>query len=105
MIDEKIDSDISDDEFDKVHGPYNENLNNFLIRYIVPEVFAFQLAQSYYRNCLCASSLEAHYNSMTDIILVYPSLDDIKAETINLLKIKYNLQITNENPTVLEKWQ
>ena len=101
----KSDEDITDDEWDNLHVPNEDNLNNFMVKYVVPEVVAFQLANSYYRGCLCSATFLQHYNSMNDIILVYPSLDEVKEPIVELLKIKYNLKVVNESPLILDKWE
>ena len=100
-----MDGDITDKEFEEVLMPYNDNLDNFVIKYIIPEVFAFQLANSYSRGCLYEEKMEQHYKTMTDVINLFPSIDIVKEPTVEILKIKYNLMITNENPLTLEKWQ
>lgn len=96
--------DISQEEWEKLTIPYSDNLEKFLTK-LVPMIFAFQLAQSHYMNCLCDATLLQHFNSMTDVILVYSSLEDVKEDTINLLKMCYNLTIINEDPVTLEKWK
>ena len=102
----EIDGDITDEEWENLHLPFNNNLDKYVTKYIIPEIFAFQLANSYFRGCLIKSSLLLHYNSMTDIILVDPSLEEVKADTLNLLQIKYNLTIKEEEPVlILETWQ
>jgi len=54
----KGNSDITDEEYDNYFVPYNNNFRNFMIKYIIPETFAFELANSYYRDCLCDATLE-----------------------------------------------
>ena len=100
------DDDIDDTEYEEYHLPYEDNLHNFMIKYIIPEVFAFQLSNSHDRGCLCNATLEQHCNSMCDIFNgFHRCLTDIKTTTVEVLHIKYNLTITNENPLILEKWQ
>lgn len=101
----KKDIDITDKEWEELHLPYNDNVNNFMIKYIIPEVFCFQLANSFSRDCLCDATLEHHFNSMCDIIIIPVEFENIKPLVSDLLNIKYNLKIVNENPLRLEKWQ
>ena len=106
IIVEMINDDIGDKEWYEVHEPYENNLNEFLVKYVVTEVFSFQLANSYYRGCLCKASMIQHFNSMTDCVLVSRKcIDEVIPLTIELLKIKYNLKVISANPVVLEKWQ
>ena len=100
-----VDDDINDDEFDNIHVPCEDNLNNYVIKYVIPEVFCFTLANSFSRGALCEASLIQHYNSMTDVVLITTDIESIRPLIDDILHIKYNLTITNENPLVLEKWQ
>ena len=100
-----IDNDITDEEWENLHIPYDKNLNNFMTKYIVSEVVAFSIANSYYRNCLCSASFLQHYNSMKDIVLVNPKFEEIKGKIEELLNIKYNIKIVNESPLILDKWE
>lgn len=102
----KKDSDITDEEFRKLYAPFYDNVNDFMIKYIVPEVVAFQLANFHYRGCLdkSRSSLLQHYNSMNDILNLSVDFGEVKEEIVNLLNIKYNLKIVNEVPLRLDKW-
>lgn len=99
------DKDITDTEWNELWVPYSDNLNNYITKYIIPSVIAFQLANSYYRNCLCKATLLQHYNSMKDIILITTELENVKGAITEILHINYNLKIVNENPLILEKWQ
>lgn len=99
-------NDITDEEFDKCFIPYNKNFHNYMIKYIVPEVFAFQLANSHFRECLCNASLEQHYHTMCDVFNGFQdSLSQVKDSTIQLLEIKYNLTIKKDMPLELKKYQ
>lgn len=102
----KGNEDITDEEFDNFFVPYNNNFNISSSDDGIPEVFAFQIANSYYRECLIDATLEQHCNSMCDIFNGFRScINEVKTKTIELLQIKYNLNITNDNPLTLEKWQ
>ena len=99
------DQDINNQEWEKLYLPYCDNLNKYLISFVLPQVIVFQLANAHYRGCLSKSTLEQHFNSMRNIFNVMLSLNDIKVDMVEILKIKYNLKITNEKPLVLEKWK
>ena len=98
------DKDITDDELDNILVPFNKNIEKFMAKYIVPEIIAFSISNAYYRGALCKASLLIHYNSFNDVLNIFPSLDEVKQPIIEILNIKYNLTITNENPLELEKW-
>lgn len=97
---------ITDDEFDNLYEPYLKNVKDYVVKYVIPEVISFELSNFYYRGLLDRSnnSLQLLYGSMKDLFNVSCSLNDNKQEIEDLLKIKYNLKVVNENPLVLEKW-
>ena len=102
---EKISQEITDAEYDKYLVPCNNNLKDYIAKYIIPEVFAFKLSNSYYRHCLCEASLEQHYNTICDIFNFQGSMDEICKKTQELLKVKYNLVVASDCPMKLERWQ
>ena len=98
--------DISEEEYTKYVLPYMLNFNDYMTKYIIPEVFAFQLANSYYRDCLCDGSLEQHYNSMCDVFNGFTdSMGVVVPITKDILRIKYHLKIEIEIPLKIRKWQ
>lgn len=42
--------DVSDEELEKIINPFYENYNDFVVTYVMPEVIAFYIESSYYRN-------------------------------------------------------
>ena len=76
---------------------YN-NLDEYMLNYIVPEVVAFYLADSHYKKCLCDSTLEIHINSILDIFNDYNDINKILPSVKDILRIKYNLKIIKTNP-------
>lgn len=64
-------NDITYNEFDKYFIPYNKNFHNYMLEYIIPEVFAFQLANSHSRDCLCNASLVQHMNLCVMFLTVF----------------------------------
>jgi len=99
----KFDEDITDEEIERVHVPIQENFQEYLVSYIIPEVVAFQIANNYYRGGLGNATFEQHYKSYGDVINgLCPSID-VADEIFKLLKIKYALVITDDNPMKIEK--
>jgi len=97
------DEDITDEEFERYYAPFEKVFREYLNKYIVPEVVAFQIANYYYRGILVNSSLLIHYNSMVNVFSMTPKYDDVKDEIINLLRIKYSLNVEKEDPLILSK--
>jgi len=94
---------ISDEEWEKINLPIQENLQQYLKEYIVPELVAFSIANAYYRNGLSECSLERHYNSFSDVVITHFHLSEVSNQILNILKIKYSLIITNDNPMEIKR--
>lgn len=104
MIQKNTSGDISDEEFEKILKPFVDNYDEFVVSYIMPEVIAYYIANSYYRNAMYECSFLQHYNSAKDLINLYgEDFEKTKAEVFKLLRIKYALLITNENPLELKE--
>ena len=99
MLRKCTDEDISDEECEKVINPFYDNYNSYLEEYVVPEVIAFYIASSFYRNAMWEATFKQHFNSASDTFnLVYKNYNKTKAEVIKLLRLKYSLEIINEDP-------
>lgn len=99
MIRKSTDEDISEEEYLKIIAPFNDNYYEFLESYVLPEIIAFYIANSFYRNSMWEGTFMQHYNSASDILnIIIENHDKVKAEVIKLLRIKYSLEIINEDP-------
>ena len=104
MIKKSTNTDISEEEFEEILRPFIEDYNNFVVSYIMPEVIAYYIANSYYRGSMYEASFLQHYNSAKDLINLFgEDYEQVKAEVYKLLKIKYALLITNEDPLEIKK--
>ena len=104
MFRKTVNGDISDEDFKNILIPFNDNYNDFLENYIMPEVIAFYIASSYYRKAMCEATLKQHYNSAKDIFNVsFENYNKVKKEIVKLLRIKYSLEIISEDPLELKK--
>lgn len=96
--------DITDEEFEKTLLPFYDNFNEYMINYVIPDTVAFYLANSHYRDCLCDSPLYNHINSAIDIFNVNCNIESLIPPIKQILKIKFNLKIANDNPLKIEKY-
>lgn len=96
---------LSDEKFESLRIDYNDNLYNYMMKYIIPDVIAFQLSNSYYRGFINNTTLLQQFNSMRDIFNILPNLDDMEDIIKEQLNIKYNLNIISDNPLVIKKWK
>ena len=99
MLRKSTEEDISDEECEKVIDPFYENYDSYLEEYVIPEVIAFYIASSFYRNAMWEATFLQHYNSASDMLnLIGENYEKTKDEVIKLLRIKYALEIINEDP-------
>lgn len=99
MLRKCTDEDISDEECKNVIDPFYDNFDEYIITYVMPEVIAFYIASSYYRNAMWEATFFQHYNSAKDIFNIdEKDYKRLKTEVIKLLRIKYSLEIISEDP-------
>ena len=99
MLRKCTDEDISDEECKKVIDPFYDNFDEYVVNYIMPEVIAFYIASSFYRNAMWEATFLQHYNSAKDIFNIdEKDYKRLKTEVIKLLRIKYSLEIISEDP-------
>ena len=99
MLRKSTDEDISDEECEKVINPFYDNYHTFIEEYIMPEVIAYYLANSFYRNAMWKATFLQHFNSASDMFnLISENYEKTKAKVIKLLKLKYALEIISEDP-------
>ena len=92
-------------ELEKGFSLYYDNFDLYMKKYVIPEVYARQLASIYYRNLKTNETLNQHVGSIESVFNVTFSFEDIRQEVEEILKIKYNVIITNEKPLVLSKYE
>ena len=57
MIRKTTNGDISDEEFDAILKPFLDNYDENIESYVMPEVIAYYIANSYYRNAIFFTTL------------------------------------------------
>lgn len=104
MIRKNTSGDISDEEFEAILKPFIDDYDDFVISYIIPEIVAYYIANSYYRGSMYEGSFLQHYNSAKDLINLFgEDYEQVKAEVYKLLKIKYALLIIKEEPLEIKR--
>ncbi len=99
MLRKSTDEDISDEECKKVINPFYDNYHVFIEEYVMPEVIAYYLANSFYRNAMWEATFLQHFNSASDMFnLISENYEKTKSEVIKLLRLKYALEIISEDP-------
>ena len=98
-----MDEDITDKEFEEKYIPFYNNFNDYMKTFVIPDAVAFYLASGYDRSCLDDCPLKNHLNSAVDIFNIICDVDELIPTIEMILKIKYNLKITQTNPLKIEK--
>lgn len=81
-----------------------DDYDNYIYSYVMPEIIAYYIANAFNRNSMYYSTFNQHYNSAKDMLNLYnENYEIVKAEVFKLLKIKYALIVTNEEPLELER--
>ena len=79
------DENISDEECKKVIDPFYKNYDSYLEEYVVPEVIAFYIASSFYRNAMWKATFFQHYNSASDMFNIVRIIKGPKQKLLNSL--------------------
>ena len=100
----KGNSDITEKEYKRYYEPFYDNMDLYLNNYIVPEVVAFYIANSYSRRCLCDAKLYNHINSALSLFNHNYNIKQVIPLVIDILRVKYNLVIVKTNPLRLKRY-
>lgn len=99
MLRKCTDEDISDEEYENVIDSFYDNYDSYLEEYVIPEVIAFYIASSFYRNAMWEATFKQHFNSAFDTFnLMCRNYKKMKVEVVKLLRLKYSLEIINDDP-------
>lgn len=104
MLRKSTEEDISDEICKKVINPFYDNYHAFVEEYIMPEVIAYYLANSFYRNAMWEATFLQHFNSAADMFnQISENYEKTKSEVIKLLRLKYALDIIGKNPLYFKR--
>ena len=71
MIRKTTNGDINDEEFNEILKPFLDNYDEKIESYIIHEVIAYYITNSYYRNTMYEGSFLQHYNYAKDLINMF----------------------------------
>lgn len=94
------DRDISDAEFANIIEPHFKRVEEYLEEYIIPEVISYYIATGYYDSAMYEKKFQIHINSILAELFNYDVKDNkkLKKNIKKLLKVKYGLEIDDEEP-------
>lgn len=93
--------DISDEEFDNIVSPFDDEINRYIDKNIVSKFVAYYIATGYNMSAIWNSSLKQHCKSAVDC------LSDINNFNYNeikeILEKEYKLKIVKDNSLEIEE--
>ena len=90
MIRKTTNCDINDEEFNEILKPFLDNYDEKIESYIIHEVIAYYITNSYYRNAMYEGSFLQHYNYAKDLINMFGENEEkVKADVFKLLRVIY----------------
>ena len=87
MLRKCTDEDISDEECKNVIDPFYDNFDEYVVNYIMPEVIAFYIASSFYRNAMWEATFLQH-SILLLMFLIYLMriMKELKLKLLNYLE-------------------
>ena len=105
MFRKKTPEDIPLDEYRRYVKPHFDLINKYLVKYVVADFCAF-----YIFSCYNHHSEEENFDIFIDSALIFFNADlsknekkQLKNKVAKILKIKYGLAVTNDNPLGLRE--
>lgn len=96
IIRKTTNGDISDNEFEAVLKPFLDDYDNFIYSYVMPEIIAYYIANSFNRNSMYSGTFKQHYNSAKDMLNLFnEDYKIVKTKVFELLKISYIYSFKN----------
>lgn len=109
MLRKCTDDEISDEECKNVIDPFYGNFDEYVITYVMPEVIAFYIASSYYRNAMWEATFFQHYNSAKDIFNIDETLNTYShmyqnrlENIVQIIEIQNTKSLENKQKGLLE---
>ena len=96
--------DITNSEFESIMLPFDNNLYEFIAKYVIPDYVAFYIASVHRSNALCDASFLQHFNTAIECLFFdEDNIGKVTDEILEILKVKYSLSITDGYPMKVEK--
>lgn len=100
----KSNGDITDAEFEKIIIPFNKNVDDYILKYILYDFVAFYIASGYERSVFSKTTLKTEFNTAVEVLGDCNSDQCFDSKKIaDILQTKFSLKIVSEKPLKLEK--
>lgn len=97
---------ISDEDFDKVSEPFNNDLDSWFLKHrdLIEDFTAFYIASGIKHNALWEGSFSGLINSAVDTLAGFFVDINLNRERLNkILADKYDLKVVEDNPMKFKK--
>ncbi len=101
MFRSKKDEELSEEDYLELSQPFNDKIDEFMEKYIIPEFGAFYLANGYESGAIEENSYDILVNVILSLLGQTSEIknrDAIKKNIKIFLKLKYGITVINEEP-------
>lgn len=101
MFRSKKDEELSEEDYLELSQPFNDKIDEFMEKYIIPEFGAFYLANGYESGAIEENSYDILVNVILSLLGQTSEIknrDAIKENIKIFLKLKYGITVINEEP-------
>lgn len=98
------DRELPEDEWERITDTHRHQFYLYLQDFIMPEILAHYLATGYYTHSVYEESFDLHIKTNLNIVnYSFNNIDLIKSKVKDILRIKYFLNVVQEEPVLVVK--
>lgn len=90
--------DITDEEFDNIVCPFDDEMRDYVKNNILNQYVAFYIAEGYRKSAIWECSMDAMVATAIEMLSQYTYKDCDYNKIKELLKVEYDLEVINEKP-------
>lgn len=90
--------DITDEEFDNIVCPFDDEMRDYVKNNILNQYVAFYIAEGYRKSAIWECSMDAMVATAIEMLCQYTYKDCYYNKIKELLKVEYDLEVINEKP-------
>ena len=95
---------LPEEEWERITETHRHQFYLYLREFVAPEMLAHYIATGYYSNSIYEESFDLHIKSnLTLINYIFDDIDSIKSKVKEILRIKYFLEVVQEEPVLILK--
>lgn len=95
---------LSDDDWENITETHRQHFYLYLEEFVAPEMIVHYLATGYYQNAIYEESFDLHVRTnLYNINYAFENIDLIKSKIKDILRIKYFLEVVEQEPVLILK--